>query len=164
VTDNTDEKRITAAQRIHERARYFRGRFLNHVAVIERDIALILTNLVSTTDATQRVRSRAPLAANKTVLLEVVERDYPRYWEQNKEVLSWLDDIIAFRNKLAHSVVDVSERALSRPIESGIGFVDWNDGTPITDQQSEDWEVKANMVSTCLEEIKRLLPFKEKPN
>jgi hypothetical protein len=32
-----------AADRLHERARQYRGRFLNHVAVIERTPANILT-------------------------------------------------------------------------------------------------------------------------
>jgi len=165
VTDTTDDdNRIAAARRIHERARYFRGRFLNHVAVIERDISLILTNLFSAAGASKRTRSRVPLAANKALVLEIIERDYPRYWGRNKEVLNWLDDIIAFRNKLAHSAVDISDGALSRPIECGVGFVDWNGGAPITDKQFQDWEVKANMVSSCLEERKRLLPFKELPS
>jgi len=66
-----------------------------------------------------------------------------------------------FRNKLAHSVVDVSDLALSRPLKEGVGFVDWKAGEPITDLAFEEWEVKTSMVSSCLSEIKRLLPYKE---
>jgi hypothetical protein len=92
-----------------------------------------------------------------------VKQDYPRYWDSHSDVLRDLDDIMAFRNRLAHSVVDVSETALARPLESGVGFVDWNQGEPITDEQFQEWDTKAGMVITCLIEIKRLLPFKERP-
>lgn len=83
--------RTRAAEKIHEKARYLRGRFLNSVAVIERDIALILT--------------------------------------------------------------DVSDEALSRPLEQGIGFVEWNTGKPVTDEEFEDWELKTTTVLECLSEI-----------
>lgn len=60
-------------------------------------------------------------------------------------------------------MVDVSVEALARPIEEGVGFVQWAKGEPVTDSEFENWEVRANMVSTTLIEIKRLLPYKEKP-
>jgi len=166
-----EDARIAAAQRIHEKARYLRGRFLNSVAVIERDIALILTDYFCTSDPAKRelffryvVTSRGfSLSAKKEALIAIVKCDYPRYWDKHKNILKTLDEIMTFRNRLAHSVVDVSDRALARPIEEGVGFVDWNGGTPITDDQFQDWVVKTNMVSGCLQEIKRLLPFKEHP-
>ena len=166
-----EAERMDAARRIHERARYLRGRFLNSVAVIERDIAVILTEYFCTSDpAKQELFFRhvvtSPsftLRAKKDVLIRIVKNDYPRYWDEHSEVLKDLDEIMAFRNKLAHSVVDVSECALARPLEKGVGFVDWKQGEPITDEQFQEWEVKANMVSTCLVEITRLLPFKERP-
>ena len=73
-----------------------------------------------------------------------------------------LDGIMSFRNKLAHSVVDVSDSALARPLEKGVGFVDWNAGDPITDEQFQEWEVKTNMGHSCLIDVKRLLPCKER--
>ena len=56
----------------------------------------------------------------------------------------------------------MSEEALKRPIEEGIGFIEWEEGAPMTERQFNDWEVKANMVSSCLSEVKRLLPFIQK--
>jgi hypothetical protein len=167
-----ETERMKAAQRIHERARYLRGRFLNSVAVIERDIAVLLTDYFCTDDPEKRelffkyvvTAPSFSLSANKQVLIRIVKKDYPRYWDEHREILKHLDDIMTFRNKLAHSIVDVSEAALARPVEKGVGFVDWKEGEPITDKQFEDWEVKTNMVSTCLLEIKRLLPFRERPD
>jgi len=162
---------MKAARQIHERARYLRGRFLNSVAVIEREIAVILTEYFCTSDPEKqelffRYVVTSPsftLRTKKDVLIRIVKKDYPRYWDGHGEFLKDLDDIMVFRNKLAHSVVDVSESALARPLEKGVGFVDWNQGEPITDEQFQEWEVKANMARSCLIEIKRLLPFKERP-
>ncbi len=167
---DAETRRIKAAQKIHERARYLRGRFLNVVAVIERDIALILTDYFCTSDQEKRelffksvvTASFFSLRAKKDVLMRIVKNDYPGYWDENREVLKNLEGIMAFRNKLAHSVVDVSDAALARRVEEGVGFVDWDAGKPITDAQFEVWEVQANMVLSCLTDVKRLLPFKEK--
>jgi hypothetical protein len=147
-----------------------RGRFLNSVAAIERDIAVILTEYFCTSDPAKQelffrhvVTSPSfPLRVKKEVLIRIVKNDYPRYWDEHSAVLQALDEIMTFRNKLAHSIVDVSDTALTRPLEEGIGFVDWKQGEPITDEQFQEWEVKSNMVSSCLVEIKRLLPFKER--
>lgn len=167
----TENDRQRAAEKIHEKARYLRGRFLNSVAVIERHVALILTDYFCTSDQEKRGLFfyhivTAPFFSLKNkvdVLFRIVQKDYPRYWDEHGNILKDLEDILAFRNKLAHSVVDVSGTALERPLEDGIGFIDWKAGEPITDKQFQDWEVKANMVLTCLIEIKRLLPYKEKP-
>ena len=73
-----------AAGRIHERAREYRGRFLTHVAVIERDIAAILTSYFCTEDPSKqelffsRVAGRMSLDEKRVLLTEIVKRDYPR--------------------------------------------------------------------------------------
>lgn len=167
--DEKYRKSVAAAKKLHEKARYLRGRFLNSVAVIERDIAVILTEYFCTEDEKKRalffskVTEKISLNKKKEILIDIVKNDYPRYWEENKQFLTDLQNIQEFRNKLAHSVIDVSEEALARPIEEGIGFVQWGKGKPITDRDFEEWEVRANMVSTTLLDIKRLLPYKEKP-
>lgn len=161
---------VDAAERIHEKARYLRGRFVNFVAVIERTIALILTDYFCTSNEekrhlffTQVVNGYSfSLSVKKDLLVKIVKKDYPKYWDENKHILRTLDEIISFGNKLAHSVVDVSEQALARPIEEGIRFIEWKEGKPITDMEFQDWEVKAGMVNDCLSDIKQLLPFKEK--
>lgn len=162
-------KKVRACEKIHEKARYLRGRFLNSVAVIERDIAMILTEYFCTEDEEKRdifftnVAGRLSLNLKKEILIEIVKKDYPRYWDEHGQFLRDLKNIQEFRNKLAHSVVDVSEMALARPLDIGVGFVQWKQGQPITDQEFEDWEVRANMIHSTLSDIKRLLPFKEKP-
>ncbi|MFX0201614.1 MAG: hypothetical protein ACFFCW_36325 [Candidatus Hodarchaeota archaeon] len=167
--DEEYKKKVKAVQRLHEKARYLRGRFLNSVAVIERDIATILTEYFCTIDEEKRelffnkVAEKLSLQKKKEILIEIVKADYPRYWEENKEFLNSLQQIQEFRNKLAHSVLDVSDDALARPIEEGAGFIQWRKGAPVTDEEFEEWEVKANMLSSTLSDIKRLLPYKEKP-
>ncbi len=93
--------------------------------------------------------------------MRIVRADYPLYWEENREVLSAFQEILEFRNKLAHSRVDVSDEALARPIKEGVGFTDRNVGKPITEEEFNDWEVKANMISSRLTDIKHLLPYKQ---
>ncbi len=161
--------KIDAATRLHERARYLRGRFLNSVAVIERDIAVILTEYFCTIDEHKKelffykVAEKLSPQKKKEMLIEIVKNDYPRYWGTNVSFSSDLQQIQEFRNKLAHSVLDVSDEALARPLEEGVGFIQWKRGAPITDEEFQEWEVKVNMLSSTLSEIKRLLPFKEKP-
>ena len=161
-------KKVAAAEKLHEKARYLRGRFLNSVACIERDIAVILTKYFCTEDENkqilffEKVAEKFSLQKKKEILIDIVKNDYPRYWEENKEFLKDLQNIQEFRNKLAHSVIDVSDEALAKPIEEGVGFVQWRTGKPITDKEFEDWEVRANMISSTLSDIKRLLPYKEK--
>lgn len=163
-------EKIQAAKKLHEKARYIRGRFLNSVAVIERDIAVILTEYFCTDDEGKRALFFAKVAENlslqkkKEILIEIVKADYPRYWEKNKVFLDGLQQIQELRNKLAHSVLDVSDEALARPAEEGVGFIQWQKGAPITESEFQEWEVKANMLSSALSSIKHLLPYKEKPN
>jgi hypothetical protein len=167
--DDDYHKKVSAAQDLHEKARYLRGRFLNSVAVIERDIAIILTEYFCTVDENKRklffhkVAEKLSLQKKKDILIEIVKNDYPKYWEENQKFLKDMQYIQEFRNKLAHSVVDVTDEALSRPLEEGVGFVQWKKGIPVTDEEFNDWEVRANMLSSTLSDLKRLLPFKERP-
>jgi len=84
------------------------------------------------------VAEKLSLQRKKEILIEIVKGDYPRYWEDNKEFLKSLQQIQEFRNKLAHSVLDVSEEALNRPLEEGVGFVQWNKGVPVTDDEFQE--------------------------
>lgn len=168
--DEASRAKHQTAEQLHERARQFRGRFLNHMANIERDIALLLTRYFCTDDSSKQsiffdcIASAMSLNAKRTVLIEIVKKDYPRYWEEHSQFLLDLRHLQEFRNKLAHSVVDVSDSALARPLELGVGFVQWKAGDPITEQQFDEWVVRADMVLGTLDEIKRLLPFKELPH
>ncbi|SRR6266704_696591 len=167
--DEEYKKKVASAKLLHEKARYLRGRFLNYVAVIEHDIAVILTKYFCTEDEEKRALFFTKIAENlslqrkKEILIEIVRNDYPRYWEEHKQFLNDLKSIQELRNKLAHSILDVSDEALARPLEEGVGFIQWKKGEPITEAEFEDWEMRSNMLSSTLAEIKRLLPFKETP-
>ena len=162
------DDKVQSAKNLHERARYIRGRFINYVAVIERDLGVILTEYFCTECENKRaifftqVIEKLSLEQKRSTIIAIVKNDYPRFWEENKEYFKDLQKVQELRNKLAHSVLDVSENALSRPLEEGVGFVEWDKGNPITERELQDWEVRANMISSTLSSIKQLLPFKER--
>ena len=146
--DKARKQKMDVVHRLHEKARNLRGRFLNSVAVIEHDIAVILTEYFCTEDESKRelffakVVEKLSLQKKKEILIEIVKVDYPRYWEENKEFLNSLQLIQEFRNKLAHSILDVSDEALERPLKEGISFVQWRKGAPVTDDEFEEFELK----------------------
>lgn len=156
-----------AAERLHARAREFRGRFLNSIAVIEHDAARLLTDYFCRDDAEkqhlffERIACRMSLEEKRNLLMAIVKADYPSYWKEHAEFLQDIQQLQVFRNKLAHSIIDVSDEALSRPLESGVGFVQWKGGAPVTERELDDWCVRANMALGTLKELKMLLPFKE---
>lgn len=84
---------------------------------------------------------------------------YEGYWVENKAILRGLAEIQHFRNRLAHSVIDVSDEALSRPISDGVGFIQWKKGEPVTDGEFDEYIVRANMISSALTDIRELLRF-----
>jgi len=159
--EHSDETKI--AQKIHEKARYLRGRFLNTVAVVERDIGVILTEYFCTIGDDKRelffekVVERIPLRSKEDILKEIMKKEFPYWWDENRGILSNFEEIRQFRNKLAHSIIDVSEEALARPINEGVGFVQWKKGQPITDNEFEDLEIKANRINSALMGIRELL-------
>ena len=149
-----------------------RGRFLNSVAVMENRMARILTDYFCTADPEKRELFFNEVATShflslrnkKGVLMSIIKKDYPRFLEENREALNALDEIAQFRNQLAHSTIDVSESALKRPIEEGIGFIGWKAGKPLTELEFQSWEVKANMIHSCLSTLASILPFKDVAN
>lgn len=167
MTTDTPEN-FLAARRLHARAREFRGEFLNSVAVIEHNIATLLTRYFCSDDPTkqelffERIACRMSLEEKRSILVAIVKEDYPGYWEEHASFLQDIQQLQGFRNKLAHSVLDVSDEALARPIEAGVGFIQWKTGAPVTQSEFDDWCVRANVVLGTLEEIRMLLPFKER--
>jgi len=144
-----------------------RGRFLNHVAVIDITIAALLAEYFCPIDLRKRQLLRDRVLSNsiqrkKSVLLDIIKSDYPTYWSENKAHLEALTEVIEFRNCLAHSALDVSETALERDLSEGVGFLDWKNGSPVTDTEFNEFLVKVNMFSGCLADIERLLPFIQK--
>jgi len=78
-------RKVIACEKLHEKARSLRGSFLNSVAVIERDIAIILTEYFCTEDECKRelffrkVAEKLSLQKKKEILIDIVKNDYPRY-------------------------------------------------------------------------------------
>ncbi len=166
---NYDEK-VKAAQEIHEKAKQFRGHFINSVAVIEQEIALILTEYYSRTDVPEEYKKVLrdarkckfqKLDKNTNALLKIIKNYYLNYWDRYCCILEDIDKIRVFRNKIAHSPVDISEDALNRPIQEGVGFIEWNKGKPLSEADFQDWNARTNMIVGTLRDIKRVLPFKE---
>ena len=52
--DDDYRAKVVACEKIHEKAIFLRGRFINTVAVIERDLALLLTDYFCTSDESKR--------------------------------------------------------------------------------------------------------------
>jgi len=158
-----DPEQIKAAKAIHERARYLRGRFLNSVAVIEHDLAEIITWYFCHDDDTKRelffntIASHLSLEKKKQIYSNILEIVNPIFHQNNKDLLQSLKQIQEFRNKLAHSIVAITDVTLNRPIDDGVGFVQWRKGDPITDDEFDDWEGKTGKVYCMVTNSKSLL-------
>jgi hypothetical protein len=167
--DDAFRAKVRNAQLIHEKARQFRGRFLNSMAVIEYELSAILVEYFCRADEEKRelfstdVVGRMTFEAKRALVSVIVKGDYPRYFEENRALINDLQEFQALRNKLAHSVVDVSEAALARPLTDGIGFIQWKNAQPITEIEFNDWDARATTSYGLLRDIRQLLPFKEKP-
>lgn len=153
------------AEKIHEKAREYRGRFLNTVACIEREMGFLITELFCRQELELQKFFFSNLVMNltlqkkKEIVFRFCKQYEPGFWEDEKEFLTKLDDVQTFRNKLAHSVVDVSENALNRPIKEGVGFVQWKGGEPLTDQSFYEMNALASTIHSSLSDLRRLLSF-----
>ncbi|MDB5490663.1 MAG: hypothetical protein JWO78_512 [Micavibrio sp.] len=58
---------------------------------------------------------------------------------------------------MAHAIVDVSEKALARPVNEGISFAGLENEYPITDQIFNDFEIRANEFLSSLNDMERIL-------
>jgi hypothetical protein len=157
----------TAARALHAKAREYRGSFLNSLACIESKLDHWLTDYFSASSIGKRkllfeeIITKIQIGRKKKILLKIIQTDYPIYWKEHETILRELQNIIDFRNGLAHSLLDVSDSALARPASEGIGFSDWKNGLPITDREFDEWRVKANMIYSCLGDLDVLLPWKQ---
>lgn len=158
------EEQKAAAQELHRKAQYYRGRFLNNVAVIEDQITAILRAYLKMKDRairTTRFNESSTLHHKEILLVAIVKEEWPRFYEENEETLGSLPTIRAFRNALAHSKLDVSPEALKRSIDEGVGFLQWNRGKPVTDEEFDDYEMRVNMILASLNGIEQLISFKQ---
>ena len=148
-------ERAAAARAIHAKARHFRGLLINHVAVIERELAEVI-EAYEHRNGPLNVPAPRSLEQKRVLVTTLLKEQYPSFLQREGCYLQDLQKIQQFRNKPAHSCVDVSPTALSRAMDHGIGFAEWNDGAPVTDEDMDAWCARAMMVSSTLWCARRL--------
>jgi hypothetical protein len=163
ATEASYPAKVQAAKAIHERARQFRGRFLNSIAVIDHEICQFLTEYFCQNDDKKRelfftdIAARMTSESRRVLLTNIVKQDYPETWGEYKSLIQDLKLYQEFRNKLSHSMIDVSDAALARPLKDGIGFIQWKDAQPITEEEFNDWDARAATSYGILSDLKRML-------
>ena len=168
MSEDNEYEKCNSVRELHDKAIEFRGVFLNRVACIEKKVSEIISEYFFVHDDDKKtlffkkVMPMINLGKKKDILIQIVKTDYPQYWKEYESTFYDIQKISEFRNALAHSVIDTSPEALEYSIEKGVSFVQWNDGEPITDEEFNDWLVRATMLSGSLCDIERILPFVQK--
>ena len=161
------DERYAANRKLHEAVRQIRGRLLNHVAVIDVEIGLILASYFCSSEAKRdRLMSDVfsdpsyGLRRKSALLKRIVESNFADILRDYEEQFSKFGKLRKFRNVLAHSMIDVSEGA-HRSSEHQVGFVTFRNAERqvrvVTFREAEDYEVIANDFSGWLRGIASLL-------
>ena len=160
--------KVAKAKELHEAARQLRGRFLNSVAVIDVKIGEFLASYFCN-DEKRRALFMSEITTNQSfalrtkvnLLKKIVKSEFDFYLEEYPEIFNELEKIRKFRNELAHATIDVSDKALERGPEIGIGFVFYKNGKKhvkvISPKQAEDYHVRTNMLLSNLTNLLRLI-------
>jgi hypothetical protein len=128
-----DEK-IRLAQRLHSYARDWRGRILNTTAVIERNIALLISSYFCKEEKKYFFFSEVATShffsfrSKINILRQILRKDYQFFLDRNPAFFKEIEKVIKFRNLIAHALIDVSDEALKRNPKEGVGFVSYSDG------------------------------------
>jgi hypothetical protein len=160
------EKR-RSAEKLHAYVREWRGDVLNHVAVIEKEIAAIISHYFCEEERRSFFYSEVATAEfftyrNKvSILKRLLKKDYDFFWVGHSYLTKELGEIGEFRNILAHATIDVSDEALSRQPKDGVGFVSFSDGERVvrvfTEADFNDWGGRMGTVSGDIEDLIRIL-------
>jgi len=100
------EEKVSAAKSLHEKARHLRGRYLNSMAVIEHNLAVLFTEHFCRDDEEKKkiffegVMKPMSLDRKKKLLVKIVKADHPIYWNEHHDILKKIDDLQEFRNAL----------------------------------------------------------------
>jgi hypothetical protein len=156
------ERKVSTAQKYHEMARQIRGRYLNSVAVLDTELAEIITEyfckegprrdlffseIATSQQLSIRVKKEIFFKIFKTHLKDYV-KDYPLL---NKR----FDSVINYRNSLAHATIDVSEEALIKDKVTGVGFVGYKNGKrEVQFISREDADFRQAEINTLLGDIR----------
>jgi hypothetical protein len=161
-------KKERVAEKYHEFARELRGRYLNSAAVLDTQLAEILTEYFCKDDY-RRDLFFSEIATGQQLgfrvkielLTKILKIDCKGYLNIHPELLKTLNRIKDYRNKLAHATIDVSDEALSKDKISGVGLVTYRKGKKVIDfitfEEAEERQVEINMMFSNITDIKRLL-------
>ncbi len=163
-------KKEKVAQEYHAYAREIRGRYLNSAAVLDIELAEILSEYFckeSTKDLFfAEIATSQPFSFRFKIelLSKILKLDYQGYLEEYPELLKTLNNIKEYRNKLAHATIDVSDEALSKDKITGVGFVTYKNGKKVVEfltlEQANKRQAEINTIFSNIRDIKNLLPYK----
>ncbi len=160
------EKHRLAVQ-LHAYVREWRGAVLNHVAVIEKEIAHIISHYFCKEEKRDVFYSEIATAEffsyrNKvSILKKILQKEYDFFWKEHSNLTKELGKIGDFRNVMAHATIDVTDDALRRHPKKGVGFVSFQNGQRIvqvlTEADFNDWNGRMGTVSSDIDDLKRIL-------
>jgi hypothetical protein len=161
------KEQYALATKLHAYVRDWRGGVLNTVAVIEKDIAQIISHYFCKEERRDVFFSEIATAEffsyrNKiSILKEILQKDYAFFLEEHPDLTKELGEIGEFRNILAHATLDVTDNALRRNPKDGVGFVSFQDGERVvkvfTEGDFNDWNGRMGTVSSYIEDLKAIL-------
>lgn len=154
-------------KRLHEKAMRIRGRFINTMTFLDRKISKILADYFCSNCEDKRNiflnkivgAEFFTLTKKINILKHILKSDYPDYYKKNKECFNFSKEVVDFRNTLAHSILEISSETLEKQEVRFIGI----DSITIVDELIfNDRELQARALFSRIEEMERLLPFKER--
>lgn len=153
-------------QRVHEFASRLRGEFLTGSSWIEVILTAILAQYFCP-DIKRRMLFFSEVAngmrlTSKIALLEkVILRDFPEFAKAHPRLTKRLEKFRDFRNVLAHSHIDTSERALRKKRANEVTFVFYKLGElahrRVTAAEATQRANEANKVRAELIELQKLV-------
>jgi hypothetical protein len=160
-----DEK-IRLAERLHSYVRDWRGRILNTVAVIERNIALLISSYFCREEKKYFFFSEIATShffsfgSKINILKKILKKDYQFCLDQNPDFFREIERVMEFRNLIAHAPIDISDEALERDPKEGVGFVSYSDGVKSIKVFSEaDFNEMSGIMGNVTSELATLMRF-----
>jgi hypothetical protein len=122
--------------KVHTLATRIRGDFMGQAIAIDILIADILANYFTPNNERRmllqsEVFSTSTFGKNINVLKAVVKHSFASFNKSNPEVLSDLDELRMFRNKLAHALLDLSDEWMAQGHTDRIRLLSFNKGKPV---------------------------------
>lgn len=131
-----DSPEGVALGKVHALATRIRGDFMGQAIAIDILIADILANYFTPNNERRmllqsEVLSTSTFSKNINVLKAVVKHSFASFNKSNPEVLSDLDELRMFRNKLAHALLDLSDEWMAQGHTDRIRLLSFNKGKPV---------------------------------